>query len=349
MDEAEVEGGFASSWGFASTLEADVEREFRNIELLTEDKVLEIAGENDAKDVRTIAMRVDTSEQSIAHLGRLVPNLREIKMSGSILASFRDFGSGFRNLKIIYLSRSGITDLDGVGVLAAVEELYLAFNDIRDVTPLFMHDNIQILDLESNRVEDMSSLDQLGTCPKLHTLNMLGNPVVHAPKYRRVVCHHIQTLQTLDDEPVSWEERLPLPRDAIEAAAGPRPSTSFGEDKETMLVADAIKYASVDDAASSKSDSYPEMIRRPASAESPTKAMMMGFESAPNTSSRPKTAHSSSASSALTHGSNVVFAGNPIVAMRRRRQRSRKSRKKKPRSRRPRLISIFLTTTSSRS
>ena len=41
--------------------------------------------------------------------------------------------------------------VDGIGALAGLQELYLAFNELRDVGPLALHENLQILDLDSNR------------------------------------------------------------------------------------------------------------------------------------------------------------------------------------------------------
>jgi len=95
---------------------------------------------------------VDTTDQAVNRLGELCPNLRELKLNDSQLCSFRDLGTSLRNLRILWLSRSGITDLDGISVLERLEELYVSFNDIDDLTPLSLHDTLAVLDLEANKV-----------------------------------------------------------------------------------------------------------------------------------------------------------------------------------------------------
>jgi Leucine-rich repeat (LRR) protein len=60
----------------------------------------------------------------------------------------RDLGTSLVNLKVLWLSRSGLTDLDGIPTLSNLEELYLAYNEINDLSSLSLLDNIKCLDLE---------------------------------------------------------------------------------------------------------------------------------------------------------------------------------------------------------
>lgn len=38
----------------------------------------------------------------------------------------------------------GVQHLDGVGALAGLEELYLAFNDVEDLTSIAMHERLEV-------------------------------------------------------------------------------------------------------------------------------------------------------------------------------------------------------------
>lgn len=79
------------------------------------------------------------------HLGTLLPNLVELRLErGSTLASFRDLGSSLINLRVLWLSACGVRYLDGVGALAGLEELYLAFNDVEDLTSIALHDRLEV-------------------------------------------------------------------------------------------------------------------------------------------------------------------------------------------------------------
>lgn len=46
------------------------------------------------------------------------------------------------------MPRCNLEDLDGVTAMVNLKELYLAYNDITDLSPLSMMDKIEILDLE---------------------------------------------------------------------------------------------------------------------------------------------------------------------------------------------------------
>ena len=41
-----------------------------------------------------------------------------------------------------------MTDLDGIPSLTNLQELYLAYNEIQDISPCSMLDNLKVLDLE---------------------------------------------------------------------------------------------------------------------------------------------------------------------------------------------------------
>jgi hypothetical protein len=106
----------------------------------TAERLRAISGEANLEDVRNLEIEVDTSQQSIAHLGELVPNLETLKLTNSRVDSFRDLGTRMRSLRIIWVTRCGITELDGIVALSALKELYIAFNDVSDLSPLALHE-----------------------------------------------------------------------------------------------------------------------------------------------------------------------------------------------------------------
>lgn len=85
-----------------------------------------------------IACKVD-------HLGVQLPSLIELRLErGSTLASFRDFGNSMAHLRVLWLSACGVCHLDGVGALVGLEELYLAFNEVQDLTSIALHDRLEV-------------------------------------------------------------------------------------------------------------------------------------------------------------------------------------------------------------
>jgi Leucine-rich repeat (LRR) protein len=65
-------------------------------------------------------------------------------LDNSTIGSIRDLGVGMRCLTSLSLSGCGLHDLDGIGVLTGLQELNLSDNYISDVTPLTMHENLEV-------------------------------------------------------------------------------------------------------------------------------------------------------------------------------------------------------------
>ena len=118
---------------------ADAEFEFVRDEFTVE-KLRALTGQVDLEDVYNLEIEVDTASQSIAHLGEVLPNLETLKLRNSRVESFRDLGTRLRNLKILWVTRCGISELDGIVALSGLQELYIAFNDVSDLSPLALHD-----------------------------------------------------------------------------------------------------------------------------------------------------------------------------------------------------------------
>jgi Leucine-rich repeat (LRR) protein len=91
------------------------------------------------------------------------------------------------SLRVLWAARCGIRDLDGVSALEALEELYLAFNDVEDCAALALHEKLSVLDLESNLIADPEALTALASCPALTSLTLLHCPVARATDYRKTV------------------------------------------------------------------------------------------------------------------------------------------------------------------
>ncbi|RHY34548.1 hypothetical protein DYB32_000854 [Aphanomyces invadans] len=147
---------------------------------LTDAKLRLLSGKQDLSRVTYLQLTVDTHKQSVEALGVLLPSLTQLRLHESVLHSFRDLGTSLHSLQVLWLMRSGVKDLDGIGALTGLRELYLQFNEISDVSPLSMHDALHVvgedmtgavcrflrcnqLDLEGNAVDDIVQIEQLGT------------------------------------------------------------------------------------------------------------------------------------------------------------------------------------------
>lgn len=166
------------------------------------EQLIEASNGQRLEDIIRLSLRIDTSEKSICNMGDHVPNLRELVMDNSRIASLRDLGVSLRGLRVLSLNECGILELDGIAALGGLEVLFLKNNYIVDVSPIAMHDHITTLNLCGNKISEISVGDTLSSCPSLHSLDLSRNPIERAPNYRAVICALIPNLAILDGTPV---------------------------------------------------------------------------------------------------------------------------------------------------
>jgi Leucine-rich repeat (LRR) protein len=66
----------------------------------------------------------------------------------NLLSCVSDLGTSLGNLNVLWLSRCGLIELDGISALPNLVEAYLSFNNIEDISALSCLEHLQILDLE---------------------------------------------------------------------------------------------------------------------------------------------------------------------------------------------------------
>lgn len=204
-----------------------------DLDYISHAKLVEVTGESDLQTVSFFQAQVDTEHTSLADLGNLLPNLAQLKLSHSNIGSLRDLGTSLRHLRVLWLNRSGLLSLDGLGSLAeSIEELYIAFNHVSDLSPIADDDfsALRILDADSNEIEDLEQVEFVAGCKALVSLTLENNPVAAVPGYVVCVRESLPELELLDDLPVDSQARK------MEEQAG-----EMGELSEVMVVSESIK------------------------------------------------------------------------------------------------------------
>ncbi|TYZ65026.1 hypothetical protein PybrP1_002342 [[Pythium] brassicae (nom. inval.)] len=278
---------------------------------ITEDKLQKLSGKQDLARVTYLQISVDSGKQSVEAIGELLPSLQQLKLQNSTLHSFRDLGTSLHSLQILWVIRSGISDLDGIGALTGLQELYLQYNDISDLSPLTLHEEIQVIDLEGNCIEDIGQVEQLAFCAQLTTLNLEANPVCRIAHYRQIIANFLPQLTTLDDKPVADGERAKISDEEIDAAINAHREALLAEraasvaTDDKFLIADGIKMSVV--VGSHSDERSPRKLSRDSSAQ-----RLAGFDAIAE-------ARKNDSGSTLTHGTDIVFAGNVTSSLRRHR------------------------------
>ena len=115
---------------------------------ITDEALQALAGTRDLENVRFLQMAVDSEFVPLSCLGDRLPALEQLKLNGSSLTSLRSLGTSMTKVRVLWLCRCGLKELDNLGALPELQELYLAFNDIEKLSPLTEADQLQVLDLE---------------------------------------------------------------------------------------------------------------------------------------------------------------------------------------------------------
>lgn len=223
----------------------------------SEDFLREHTGVYDLQEVEFLDLKVDAvgAGQRVECLGELLPNLRQLRLSQSHICTVRDLGTSLQNLRVLWLCRCSLQDLGGICVLPVLEELYVSFNDITYLSPLELHDSLQILDLEGNLVDDIAEVQSLGAVTTLRELNLNSNPVVKQEGMsRQIILDMLPQLQVLDDLPrdgarfVESDLVVTTEEDDDIALGSTQPGAGHGSDDEDECagVADLLKQVALE-------------------------------------------------------------------------------------------------------
>ncbi|XP_037077024.1 leucine-rich repeat-containing protein 56-like [Pollicipes pollicipes] len=130
-----------------------------------------------------------------------LPRLQELRLLRTALpGGLRAFGSGLFQLRVLWMVGCQLTTLDGVCALPRLRELYVARNQLDDVSVCSCLEQLQVLDVEDNQLSESVSLMFLRACSELCTLELRGNPLCSDRTQLQQLPDWLPQLQTLNGE-----------------------------------------------------------------------------------------------------------------------------------------------------
>lgn len=114
------------------------------------------------------------------------------------------------DLRVLLLAQNRLTSLEGVGSCTKLHVLNVRHNCIVSVGALRSEDlpRLRKLSLAENRISTVTEVESLCSFPFLCELELLPNPIMNLPYYRAQVLHRLPSLRSLDEQPVSAEEKV---------------------------------------------------------------------------------------------------------------------------------------------
>nr|CCC94522.1 putative leucine-rich repeat protein (LRRP) [Trypanosoma congolense IL3000] len=149
--------------------------------VITAELLRDLTGWEDLHLVLSAEFRIDAEAMTgVDTISMKMPLLSSLKLNNSNIPQIRLLGANYMNLKRMWISKSHVKSLAGIGSCTPIlEELYAAFNYVSDINCLVeISSTLQVLDLEGNNIGSSETLSS--TLPQLKSVKYLtlqGNPL----------------------------------------------------------------------------------------------------------------------------------------------------------------------------
>ncbi|KAG1957201.1 centriolin [Pimephales promelas] len=113
------------------------------------------------------------------------------------------------HLRELHLSSNSIEKIEGLEHMTNLQVLNLAFNNIEHL-PVWMAKklrSLQTINLHSNKIFSLHEMSKLKPLKNLTNLTLAENPISSLPHYRLFLIFHLRSLEILDGQPVSPQDR----------------------------------------------------------------------------------------------------------------------------------------------
>uniref|UniRef100_H0X050 Leucine-rich repeat and guanylate kinase domain-containing protein n=2 Tax=Otolemur garnettii TaxID=30611 RepID=H0X050_OTOGA len=111
-------------------------------------------------------------------------------------------------IKILCLSNNEIEKIEGLEDLKTLQNLDLSHNQISSLRGLENHDLLEVINLEDNKIAELSEIEYIENLPLLRILNLINNPIQEKSEYWPFVIFTLPRLTELDQRKIKVEEKV---------------------------------------------------------------------------------------------------------------------------------------------
>ncbi|XP_053464699.1 leucine-rich repeat and guanylate kinase domain-containing protein [Nycticebus coucang] len=111
-------------------------------------------------------------------------------------------------IKTLCLSNNKIEKIEGLEDLKTLQNLDLSHNQISNLQGLEGHDLLEVINLEDNKIAELSEIEYIENLPILRILNLLNNPIQEKSEYWPFVIFTLPRLTELDQRKIKVEEKV---------------------------------------------------------------------------------------------------------------------------------------------
>ncbi|XP_036836218.1 centriolin isoform X2 [Oncorhynchus mykiss] len=192
------------------------EESIQGIRYITEDLISRLTKQDNLAFVQSLNLAItksgDKKFKFIENLEKC-EHLQILNVSHNVIEKIEKLEK-LHNLRELHLSNNIIHKIEGLEHMASLQLLNLSSNDIEHV-PLWLAKklrSLQTLNLQRNKISSLHELSRLKPLKNLTELTLAENPIANLPHYRLFLVFHLRSLETLDGQPISQEEREQAPQ-----------------------------------------------------------------------------------------------------------------------------------------
>ncbi|XP_021380343.1 centriolin-like isoform X3 [Mizuhopecten yessoensis] len=181
------------------------------VRYITEDLIRKMAKEESLEMITTLNLTLSKENgKKIKYIENLdrCKKLTNLNMSCNMIERVEKLEKLIK-LRELNLAYNNITKVEGLENLANLQMLNVTGNNIEHI-PIWLGKRLKALrtlHLGKNNLQSMSELAKLKPLPDLLELTVADNPLCQIPHCRLYLVFHLRTLQVLDSQPVTEEER----------------------------------------------------------------------------------------------------------------------------------------------
>ncbi|KAL6087967.1 hypothetical protein STEG23_022601, partial [Scotinomys teguina] len=133
-------------------------------------------------------------------------SLTHLSLAGNRITTIN--GLGTLPIKVLCLRNNKIETITGLEELRALQKLDLSHNKISSLRGLENHDLLEVINLEDNKIEELSEIEYIENLPILRVLNLLKNPIQDKAEYWHFVIFMLLRLTELDQQKIKVEDKV---------------------------------------------------------------------------------------------------------------------------------------------
>ncbi|XP_013384676.1 leucine-rich repeat-containing protein 72 [Lingula anatina] len=135
-------------------------------------------------------------------------DVKQLYLSKCNLRDVSDLGR-FKNLKYLWLNQNMLTSINFLANNYRLSELYLQENHLKEITGALKHlTSMEVLYLHNNQLTKLEKVvAEFRKMQNLKSLNLFSNPVAQEPDYRLFVISSIPSLELLDRQEITKDEK----------------------------------------------------------------------------------------------------------------------------------------------